>query len=62
LRRNFDVVIPEDRRLMNEAIAQGRELSAVRSGSKLEKAIGELAEALAPVAPAKPDKRARRWP
>ena len=58
--RDFDVVIPEDRRLMDEAIAQGREISSVRRGSKLEKAIAELAANLAPVAAAG-EQRRRRW-
>ncbi len=62
LRRDFDLIIPEDRRLMNDAIAQGRELSAVRGGSKLEKAIGELSALLVPAPVAQPGKRARRWP
>jgi pilus assembly protein CpaE len=44
LGRPFDVVIPEDRRLMNSAINQGVELSALRRGAKIEKAIGELAD------------------
>ena len=48
--RDFDVVIPEDSRLMDEAIAQGCEISAVRRGSKLEKAIVELTGKIAPVA------------
>ncbi|MGA0604102.1 AAA family ATPase [Caulobacter sp. KR2-114] len=44
LGRNFDVVLPEDRRLMNAAINQGVELSAIKRGAKLEKAIAELSE------------------
>ena len=48
--RDFDVIIPEDRRLMNEAINQGIELSAVRRGSKIEKALEALAEIIAPAA------------
>lgn len=42
--RAFDVVIPDDRKLMNAAINQGVELSTIRRGAKLEKAIAELAE------------------
>ena len=42
--RNFDVVIPEDRRTMTAALNQGVELAAVRRGTKIEKAIGVLAE------------------
>jgi pilus assembly protein CpaE len=44
LGRAFDVVIPEDRRIMTAAINQGLELSAVRRGTKLEKAINDLAD------------------
>ena len=62
LKREFDIVIPEDRRLMNDAIAQGRELSALRRGSKLEKAISELAAVLAPAGTVQVERRARRWP
>ncbi len=58
--RDFDVVIPEERRLMDESIAQGCEISAIRRGSKLEKAIVELAGKLAPVAVAT-DQPRRRW-
>jgi len=46
--RSFDIVAPEDRKLMNEAINQGVGLSTLRRGSKLEKAIIELANRLAP--------------
>ncbi len=59
--RDFDVVVPEDRRLMDEAIAQGREISGVRRGSKLEKAIAELAGALTPAAGVVSEARGRRW-
>ena len=47
LGRPFDVIIPEDRRLMTAAINQGVELSAIRRGTKLEKAIGELTDKVA---------------
>ena len=47
LGRAFDVVVPEDRKLMNAALNQGVELSALRRGAKLEKAIGELADKVA---------------
>jgi len=50
LGRGFDVVIPEDRRTMTAAINQGVELSAVRRGTKLEKAIGDLARRMAATA------------
>lgn len=46
--RSFDIVAPEDRKLMNEAINQGVGLSALRRGSKLEKAIIDLADRLVP--------------
>jgi len=45
--RPFDAVLPEDRRVMNAAINQGVELAAIRRGTKLEKAIGELGQKLA---------------
>jgi len=51
LGREFDIVIPEDRRTMTAALNQGVELSAVRRGTKLEKAIGELADKVAATAP-----------
>ena len=57
LGRDFDIIIPEDRRLMNEAINQGVELSAVRRGSKVEKALSALADV---IAPAEAGVRARR--
>jgi pilus assembly protein CpaE len=44
--RAFDIVIPEDRRVMTTASNQGLEISAVRRGTKLEKAIGLLADAI----------------
>jgi pilus assembly protein CpaE len=43
LGRPFDVVVPEDRRTMMAATNQGVEISAVRRGTKLERAIAELA-------------------
>ena len=46
--RDFDIVIPDDRKLMYAAVAQGCALSAIRSGSKLERAIETLAEAIIP--------------
>jgi pilus assembly protein CpaE len=46
LGRPFDVVIPEDHRLVTAAINQGLELSAVRRGTKVEKAVIELADAV----------------
>lgn len=52
LGREFDVVIPEDRRTMTGAINQGVELAVVKRGTKLEKAIGELAGKIAVTGPA----------
>ena len=59
--RSFDISIPEDRSLMNDAIAQGCELAAIRTGTKLEKAIAELAAIVEPVASAPEAKRGWRW-
>ena len=44
--RAFDLVIPEDTRLMESACNQGLDIAAVRRGTKLEKAIATLAEAM----------------
>lgn len=60
LGRSFDVVVPEDRRTMNAAINQGVELSTIRRGSKIERAIEELAQMVAPQS-AERDKVKRRW-
>lgn len=59
LGREFDVVVPEDRKLMTAAINQGVELSAVRRATKLEKAIEDLAAKVSILAPAPTP--ARRW-
>lgn len=53
--RPFDIILPEDRRAMGGATNQGRKLSEVRRGTKLEKQVALLADriaadALAPVA------------
>jgi pilus assembly protein CpaE len=48
LGRGFDVIVPEDRKLMFAAINQGVELSALRRGAKIEKAIGDLVRLLVP--------------
>lgn len=40
--RSFDVTIPEDRKLMNEAVNQGAAITSLRRGSKLEKALRQL--------------------
>jgi pilus assembly protein CpaE len=45
--RPFDLVLPDDRRLMYAAINQGMELASVRKGAKLEKALQALAGRLA---------------
>ena len=47
LGRAFDIVIPEDRKLMTATLNQGVEVASVRRGTKLEKAIGELADKVA---------------
>jgi pilus assembly protein CpaE len=57
LNRTFDVVVPEDRRTMLAAANQGVEISAVRRGTKLEKAIAELAAKVSTLASASPGKR-----
>lgn len=59
--RSFDIVIPEDRRLMIDAVAQGRPISAIRSGSKLEKGLLELARVVDPAQAPRTDKRRRLW-
>lgn len=46
--RAFDVVLPEDAKLMNEAINQGVALGVLRRGTKLGKAFEQLASAVAP--------------
>jgi pilus assembly protein CpaE len=47
LGRPFDLVSPEDRRVMEAALNQGIELAAVRPGAKVEKAVRQLADKLA---------------
>jgi pilus assembly protein CpaE len=42
----FDAVLPEDRKLMDDAINQGVAISSIRRGTKLEKALMALAESL----------------
>lgn len=46
--RPFDVLVPDDGRLMNEAINQGVALNALRRGTKLGKALEQLAASLSP--------------
>ena len=43
----FDIVVPEDRRTLFAAINQGVEISTIRAGTKVEKAISLLADRLA---------------
>jgi pilus assembly protein CpaE len=43
LGREFDMVIPEDGRTMTAALNQGVEISSIRRGTKLEKAIEAFA-------------------
>lgn len=45
--RTFDIVIPDDPRVMGAACNQGLEIASVRRGTKLEKMIAELAEVMA---------------
>lgn len=59
--RDFDFVIPEDRAMMNEALAQGCELSTVRTGTKVERAIADLANSIVPTTVAVDSKRRRFW-
>lgn len=46
--REFDVLLPEDRKVVVEAINQGVAISAIKRGTKLEKALASLAERVAP--------------
>jgi pilus assembly protein CpaE len=59
--RDFDFVIPEDRAMMNEALAQGCELSSVRTGTKVERAIADLANSIVPTTVAVESKRRWLW-
>jgi len=61
LGRKFHVVIPEDRRLMTAAVAQGCSLAEVRPDSKLERAIEQLAAEIDPDSVPKDVKPRRRW-
>lgn len=45
--RPFDIVVPEDARVMDAATNEGVRISAIRRGTKIEKAIGQVAEAIA---------------
>jgi len=47
LGRAFDIVIPEDTKVMNAAINQGQQIASIRRGTKLEKAIAGLADRIA---------------
>lgn len=60
LGRPFDVVTPLDAKAMTTAVNQGRPLDEARRGTKLEKAIGQLADRLPATAPAAASP-ARRW-
>jgi pilus assembly protein CpaE len=59
LGRSFDAVIPEDRRVMSAAINEGQPIAAIRRGTKLEKAIAELADKVAMGATAAAPARSR---
>jgi pilus assembly protein CpaE len=45
--RSFDVVLPEDSRVMYTAVNQGQEIAAVKRGTKLERALILMADAMA---------------
>jgi pilus assembly protein CpaE len=47
LGRGFDAMIPDDRRVMSAAINEGQPIASVRRGTKLEKAVAELADKVA---------------
>jgi pilus assembly protein CpaE len=59
LGRSFQAELPDDGKLVAEAINQGLALSSVRRGTKLEKALHLLADQLRPPQAEAP--RARRW-
>ena len=50
--RDFDAVLPEDRKVVVEAINQGVAINAIKRGTKLEKALAALADSLLPVSAA----------
>jgi len=52
--RRFDVQVPDDRKLMNEAINQGVAIGSLRRGSKLEKGLEALAACVSPAPVATP--------
>jgi pilus assembly protein CpaE len=47
LGRGFDVMVPEDARVMDAAINEGQPIASIRRGTKLEKAVSELADKVA---------------
>jgi pilus assembly protein CpaE len=58
LGRSFDIVAPEDRRTVLAATNQGVEISAVRTGAKVEQAVVQLADRVAgTVGAAEPSRR-----
>jgi len=57
--RPFDVVTPEDTKLMLSAVNQGVPLDEIRRGTKLEKAIGQVADQIRE--PTASVTTARRW-
>ena len=46
--RDFDAILPEDRKVVVEAINQGVAINAIKRGTKLEKALTTLADRLVP--------------
>ena len=62
LGRSFDIVAPEDRRTFLAATNQGVEISAVRTGTKVEQAVSQLADRVAgTVDAAEPSRRFGLW-
>ncbi len=55
--RAFDVVIPEDRKTMRSAINQGLQISSVSRGTKIEKALQQLADVFTAGVPAAATKK-----
>lgn len=58
--RSFDLIVPEERRLMSDAINQGVTVGALRRGTKLEKALQDLAGHVWPALVEGRHERARR--
>ncbi|HEY1929706.1 MAG TPA: AAA family ATPase [Caulobacteraceae bacterium] len=62
LGRSFDIVVPEDRRTVLAATNQGVEISAVRTGTKVEQAVSLLADRVAgTIGAVEPSRRFGLW-